>query len=200
QAMRARIIDSRAPAIVVDATIAVAATAALQQVVWSGGIAGRPALVAALFLPATVVLFWRRRAPHAFIVLFSGALAIQAVSTRDAPEGAALLLPILVGVYSLGAYGTRAQALVAWPALLTGLVLQAANDRALGDDVWAGAFWALVALGAYGVGLFVRARRQAATLRARAAQAHSERESAARAAVREERARIARELHDAVAH
>ena len=198
--MRSRGSTFALSAIVVDATIAVAATAALQNAVWSGRIAGSPVLLAALFLPPTVALLWRRQAPHAFIVLFSGALAIQAVGTGNAPEGAALVLPLLVGVYSLGSYGTRRQALVAWPVLLVGAVVHDGNDRALGDDVWAAAFWGLLLLGSYGAGLIVHGRRQTAWLRARTARAQTEREAAARAAVARERARIARELHDAVAH
>jgi signal transduction histidine kinase len=200
RAMSPRLNRAPATAIVLDAAVAIAATAGIQHAVWSGRIHGRPGLLAVLFLPGAVALLWRRRAPHFFIVLFCGAIAIQAVSTSDAPEGAALVLPIIVGLYSLGAYGTPRQALLAWPVLLAGIVLQTANDRALGNDAWAAAFWVLVPLGAYAVGLIARGRRQAATLRAQAARGQIEREVAARAAVAEERARIARELHDAVAH
>src|SRR5215212_1833849 len=193
---------NRAPAtvIVLDAAVAVAATAGIQHAVWSGRIHGRPGLLAVLFLPGAVALLWRRRAPHFFVVLFCGAIAVQAVSTSDAPEGLALVLPIIVGLYSLGAHGTPRQALLASPVVLAAIVLQAINDRALDNDVYAAAFWALATIGAYAVGLIARGRRQAATLRARAARGQIERDAAARAAVAQERGRIARELHDAVAH
>jgi signal transduction histidine kinase len=197
------------PAFAVDAALATAMTVLVQAAIWAGvgvstadragTIAGRPALLALLFAPATVCLLWRRRYPHLAVVLFAGAMAIQALSTHNTPEGAAILLPAFVVAYSLGAYGTRRQAFVAWPVLLAGFSLHAAYDRALGDNAWAAAFFWLAELGAYGIGLLVGARRHGATLRSQTARAQAERDEAARSAVAEERARIARDLHDAVA-
>src|SRR3954451_14867873 len=146
--MLARASRSGATATAIDAAIAGAATVGVQQAVWSGQIAGRSVLLAALFLPATVALFWRRRAPSAFLVLFFSAFAIQGASTGDAPEGAEFVLPILVGLYSLGAYGTRREALIAWPVVVVGSAVHDLNDLAFSNDPWAGAFWWLVSVAA----------------------------------------------------
>jgi signal transduction histidine kinase len=63
-------------------------------------------------------------------------------------------------------------------------------------DVWAGAFFLILAVGSWLAGAVVHARRERASIQARASLL--ERES--RLAVDEERARIARELHDIVSH
>lgn len=200
---------SAAPAVAVDAVAALAMTALVQAAVWggvgvmtadeAGVIAGRPALVALLFLPGTLALFWRRRAPHVAAILFAAAMAIHALSTRNTPEGTAILFPTLVAVYALGAHGTTRQALLAWPALVVAFTLQAAYDRVLAEEVWGAAFFWLTEAGAYSAGLLVAARRHGARLRSDSTRARAEREALTRTAVADERARIARELHDAVA-
>ncbi|MEY2514818.1 MAG: hypothetical protein QOJ89_2176 [bacterium] len=207
--MSPRAIRFAAPAPAVDAVIASVMTGLVQAAIWagvgvstanhSGPIAGRPVLLALLFAPGTVALLWRRRHPHLPVVLFASAMAIQALTTHNTPEGTAILFPMYVAVYSLGAYGTPNQAIVAWPFLLAGFALHAGYDRVLSDDVWAAGFFWLTELGVYAIGLIVGARRRSTTLRAQTARAQAERDERARSAVADERARIARELHDAVA-
>ncbi len=71
-----------------------------------------------------------------------------------------------------------------------------------GSDLWFGAVMAVAIVGfPVLLGLWVRQRRQLlASLRDRAEQAERERDLRAATAIAEERARIARELHDVVAH
>ena len=71
------------------------------------------------------------------------------------------------------------------------------NVRVGGNDQrWSAAFWSLFALAAWLIGFVVRSRREAAAVAAEAARI----ESAAEMALLDERSRIARELHDVIAH
>jgi signal transduction histidine kinase len=110
-----------------------------------------------------------------------------------------MLVAILVGAYSAGAHSDRrARSLVL--VVLAGFVPDLAHGLARlvpgipGLD-------AVFPLTAWLIGHAVRVqRRQFAALRERAVRLERERDATARAAVAEERARIARELHDVVAH
>jgi signal transduction histidine kinase len=102
-------------------------------------------------------------------------------------------------MYSLGAYGSRAPAIggLAFAVGFTGVLLSV-PDFGWGDYVlWVG----ILAAAPWAVGRALRSRRlQAAQLEDRAARLEHEHEEQARIAVAAERARIARELHDIVAH
>lgn len=150
----------------------------------------------ALALP----LAWRRQAPlGAFGVVF-GAVAVQAIVTDDSPEGFEMLFCAGAAMYSAAVYATRARSVA---ALVLGVVVYAVYAGTNVDirsgrssELWAGAFFGIALVTVWLVGLYVRYRRDehAAEARARA------REESARQAVSEERARLARELHDVVAH
>ncbi|MEV8512336.1 histidine kinase [Dactylosporangium sp. NPDC051484] len=71
----------------------------------------------------------------------------------------------------------------------------------LGGQAWENLFFGLLCWGAWGVGLLARRLRDRADLLARLNTAlDAEREARERAAVARERQRIARDMHDAVAH
>ncbi|MEV0192858.1 histidine kinase [Kitasatospora purpeofusca] len=148
------------------------------------------ALQTALVLP----LVWRRRAPLAVFGAIAAAALAQWLLGVQLPADAALLV-------ALGTVTARASYRSAWAAGLvavTGAVLAAARwapeDRFLAS---AAAMTAAVAASAL-LGANTRIRRAARAQRlARLEQEHDERE---RRAVEEERARIARELHDSVTH
>jgi signal transduction histidine kinase len=72
----------------------------------------------------------------------------------------------------------------------------AAFERNPGNE----AFWWLLVLSTFGAGMLIRHRRRAQRLRALAGTLQAEGAAQARVAVAEERERIARELHDIVAH
>jgi len=94
-------------------------------------------------------------------------------------------------------FGTLGSALPLVPSLLWMAGSAAIFLWALGVDV----SWLLIALGWWLVGRVLRSRREvAANLRVRAAELSAERDRYTAEAVRLERTRIARELHDVVAH
>ena len=184
--------------LLVDWLPALVLAVAAQAEVWAGGgISARRAADALTLLVITVPLAWRTRAPVAVvsIVTVSSALGYAFLDGYGTP-----LLAILVAVYSLGAHAAgRARDIgVAVAVVAVGSTQIVAASR--GDDPAFPGLWLLLAL------TFVlgRLRRwqllDSVRLRERAAQLEREREEKARLAVVEERARIARDLHDVVAH
>jgi signal transduction histidine kinase len=166
--------------------------------VGSGLPRGGFALGYGLVLLHTLPLAGRRRFPG----------TVLALSVASGLAGAALFLPpfflgpaILVAVYSVAAYGRR------WVAL-AGLAVAELGVAALQHTLfefgsegteWVGFMGILAA--AWLLGLFAHNyRAYAAGLEERTAELERAREELARRAVTEERLRLARELHDVVAH
>jgi signal transduction histidine kinase len=154
----------------------------------------RFAIVAGLTAPLTL----RRRAPLAAfaaisLVAFVQWLLVAGEYTAD--------LALIVAFYAVAAHEPRRWGVVAAAATLELGVLLAAlkytGDSTVGSFVAVSAF--VVAAGALGV--YVRTRRKhIAALHERADQLERERDQQARLATAAERARIAREMHDVVAH
>ena len=111
-------------------------------------------------------------------------------------------LAVLIALYSVVKYADRLRdGVIAGGVAAVGVVLAALQVP--GPALWwASAIWfALVTGAVWLVGLNVRTRRlYVLSLEERAATLEREREAESRAAVAEERTRIARELHDVVAH
>jgi signal transduction histidine kinase len=141
-----------------------------------------------LIVAACVPLAARRRAPIAVVA----AVAVAAVAYAGLVGAADLFLPVVVASYTAAAYEPRERVVrFAGPiAVVAGLAMQVAGAQ---DPTWlelASSLTFVVGIPlALGRGSFNRRRR----LRADRAQAAHE-------AVTKERARIARELHDVVAH
>lgn len=150
-------------------------------------------------LLVTVPFAWRRRVPAATaLVVWSAGTVLALLSTADLPIG--FVLACLVAGYSLGAYAVRWRS---WLALAVGLTaLSIANVRH-NDAGAAGLILTpivfLVAPWAVGR-LVTRLRAERSALRRLTLRLEREQRDVARASVLEERARIARELHDIVAH
>jgi signal transduction histidine kinase len=188
----------RARPFLVDGVLAACLGAFAQWMVWSGSVAGPRVAVAALFVLVGFPLIIRRRAPLVPVVLLMTAVAVQAVATSDAAEGAPLLFPALACAYAVAAYGTRRIAVAGLLVTLAGLVVAIAFDplARTPEQLWAAALFVLLVAAAWLFGFAVQGRREASALRAQTDRA----EEAQRAAIAAERVRIARELHDMIAH
>jgi signal transduction histidine kinase len=140
-------------------------------------------------------LICRRRAP---VVVFWTVAVLVALSGVAGADTAAQLFVPLVAVYTIARHGARRQL---WPAV-TGVALSLLVGLLVDDVTWA-SLVALAALAAATVllGLNLRTRQAyLAELEERARRLERERDQRAQLAVAEERARIAREMHDVVAH
>jgi signal transduction histidine kinase len=157
-------------------------------------------LSAALMLLLTVPLVWRRRAPLAIAACNGFGRAAQALATESWVASHGITLASLVALYSAGAYGKGSRAWLGLGLILAGLTIAAAYDIPADEaDLWNGLFFYLLGFLVFAAGLYVRGRRRSAELELRAERLERERAERDRA-VAEERARIARELHDVVAH
>ncbi len=151
-----------------------------------------------LVLLATLPVMFRRRSP---VVTLAVVLAGQLLCELWHVFGATWLA-VLVAVYSVGAHteGRRrvGVVVVALVAVLTaGMIAVATGDLTLIDGVSAIG----LVTGAFVLGDNLRRRRQhLESLADRAERAERERDLLARERVADERNRIARELHDIVAH
>jgi signal transduction histidine kinase len=153
----------------------------------------------ALVLAQTLPLVWRRRRPLA-VGLLTGA-ATAAYGLARYPD---LAMPIaiggVVGMYSVAAWGSRRAALLAGGVAAAGVAVVMVLPRTDADVVDV-AFVSLALAGAWVLGDRARVQRAlTAELQERAVRLEREQAEEARRAVADERARIARELHDVVAH
>ena len=147
-----------------------------------------------------LVLLGRRRfrfgAPAAVWVL---AAAVSFVDPRLVPFSAGAFLAGFAAAFLLGNLPDAAQARLGAAIVLGGAAIVVLNDpnHVTGELVFTPLLFGVGWLAGYAL----RERAdQAEAAEARAAQAERERAAAARLAVAEERTRIARELHDVVAH
>ena len=147
----------------------------------------------------TVPLAWRRRSPLAAALVVAMAIVVDDLA---AGWGSAVLSfdCSIIAAYSAGAHARQRHAVVALAALLAANLVDAfgapgnrAGNVALGVVVFSLVPWL--------VGQALRRERQrTARMHELAEQLEEEREQRAREAVTAERGRIARELHDSVAH
>jgi signal transduction histidine kinase len=148
----------------------------------------------------TTPLLARRRFPFkaplaSFVVL----CATSFVDNRLVPDAFTTFLVALAGLYLIGMHRDRTQAVVGLVLVQGMAILVGHNDptQTGGDYVWLAIVFAVAWTVGFGVGGKFREVDEA---KERAARAEREREERARLAVSEERARIARELHDVVGH
>jgi signal transduction histidine kinase len=147
---------------------------------------------AALMTASGVVLFWRRRHPLAGCAVAAVMLAAPVVAGPSVETFTSGVV-ITVAAYSLAAYG---RGLRQWAPGLTAVFAASCLRGAFdwGFDAFtviSGVAWCAAAFGA---GLVLRRQRELAD------QARRYRDEHAAAVVAAERARIARDLHDVVAH
>jgi signal transduction histidine kinase len=187
-----------------DALIVLAAIqSALEVALWHDALrAPRTTLWFAVPAIALVVLplLGRRRFPFAapVSVWLLGA-ALSFLDGRLVVFTAGALVAAMAAAFLLGNLREAVQARTGLAVVLSGAAIIVYNDpnRAPGEFIFTQVLFATGWL----AGFALRARAaQAEAAEERAAYAEREREAAARIAVAEERARIARELHDIVAH
>jgi signal transduction histidine kinase len=187
-----------------DWAIALIGTGLTEWVVWTGTlgthVAGPRWLTAGWPLLLDLPLAWRRAAPLAAWLSVVAGFGLHPLVTRHSAEGIELLYPIGVGAFAVAAYAGRRAAVSGLVAFAVVYPIHAFEDPNVRHNQSGGqgasAFFGAAAVGIWLIGLWAHSRRATAALAARAASA--EREAAA--AVAEERARMARELHDIVSH
>ncbi len=154
-----------------------------------------------------IPLACRRTAPLASFVMVSIASLVQA-AVPGAPSTLPSLAVFLFSLYAYCGYGQRRAPAVSLTLGIAGAAVATAqlalNGQAAKGQVplivLFGTFCGVV-LGAWSLGLFRRAQLvYVAVLEERAARAEAEQEDRAQRAVLDERARIAREMHDVIAH
>jgi signal transduction histidine kinase len=175
-----------------------------QLAVWEFGWSVSNLALAAVMASATVPLFWRRRFPLGAVVVVVVAVLSTLVLPLDDHGGEAgffLWWALVLVVYSVAAHAEIRRAVLGGTIVLTPIFAEGTADLVGGghaSDVLGG--WVVIAV-AWGFGRWMRLRRsQTSALEERTARLERERDEQARLAVAEERARIARELHDIVAH
>jgi signal transduction histidine kinase len=153
-------------------------------------------------VPGTLLLSgalaWRRRAPLVVLSVVQGSVVGQSLLGGDPFALLGTFVAALVSVYTVAAYCPR-------PTALAGLAITVAatlvNLLALGRGPSDYLFVAILLLTPWWAGRVLRARLQrVADLTERAVRLEHERDQQAKAAITAERARIARELHDIIAH
>lgn len=193
-ARRSQLVD-----LVLVAGAAVAVVAVTANIPPTGAERELDALAYALMVVATLALAGRRRHPLVVLAVVSVVLVVY---TRRTYPGGPIYLALAVALFSLALHARRRRdALV--PAAVAVAFLLAGGTVGLGDVEWT---WHLAvfpgwAAAALFLGDASRSRRQyLAGLEERARSLEESREEEARRRVAEERLRIARDLHDVVAH
>ncbi|GLW71262.1 two-component sensor histidine kinase [Kitasatospora phosalacinea] len=146
----------------------------------------------ALALAGSLPLWWRQRAPWAVVLACAvPTAALSAFAHFAMPQ---IQLAMAIGVYTVADRGRDWQRAVLLTAVVLGNVL---GTRSFGGML----FSLVVSVGSFVLGSLVRELRRLAGVEAeRARQAGLRAASDAARAVAEERARIAREMHDILAH
>jgi signal transduction histidine kinase len=165
------------------------------RVFGSTHMAGPRAAVFAAYMVGVLALVVRRRVPLEATAATAAALAAEWL-VFGSPEGFGVFALLVLSGYSVAANAERPRALAGLALLLAaGAIwdLRDPQDTSLRQHVSA-LMWMAPVVIAWLLGAYLR------ELRSRASRAEREREDRAAAAVVSERTRIARELHDIVAH
>jgi signal transduction histidine kinase len=189
---------------VLDALIVLAALEAAVEVAVSRGSSQGPDIALWVGVPAIILvttpLLARRRFPFMSpLSVWLVAAPLSFVDGRLIASTGAVLLVGMASMLLLGGLATTLEAAIGLAVATCGAAIVVYNDpeHVTGDYLFTPALFAT----AWMAGFALRGRAvRAEAAEARAARSERDRELAARIAVAEERARIARELHDIVAH
>ena len=197
------------PGMIVDAGMGIVAAGLTAVAVWGPpGLVGNPIagpswLLALLPLLMGVPLVLRRRAPLLMWIAIWAAIALLDQLTYNQLRGLGFTFVLFAAAYSLGAHASLRRA-VAGLVVVAPVVAQLTSSNELllalaftpSFGKLATALQSLQLLAFWLAGVLVRGRRQTVSMAARSAALQRQAEQATAA----ERARIARELHDIIAH
>jgi signal transduction histidine kinase len=153
-------------------------------------------LLAVSFVPLFGRQWLRFGAPAAFFIVNA---AISFIDGRLVTWTAATFFGVMTATFLFGLLEERRQAVAGLAIALVAAAVVTRNDPSQGVGDWIGIALLFSAIWLAGFALG-RKIESAAEAERRAERLEREREAEARAAVAEERARIARELHDVVGH
>ena len=166
----------------------------------AGGAGGVPwPVVAWVVIGTSVPLAWRRSAP--LLVLVSVLVVVGVTDTRwHAMDDLSVpFAGLLLATYASGAYTDRRDGLIS--AVIIAVTVLAMSFSIGEDPIGDALFIGGILFAVWGAATVVRSRHElTVALAARTVELEHEREEKAKLAVAEERARVARELHDVVAH
>jgi signal transduction histidine kinase len=191
-----------------DAVVALVFAAWAQLDLWTNApttmqVLGGRGVFAVLLLLATLPLALRRVAPAVSLLVIAGALVLAALLVSNSHGiPVEIFLALLLAFYSVGAHCDDRNAVYVGAVALGSIAAADLGRPSFFNSSGSPrpSAWLAFAI-AWLVGRDLRRRRQRVVgLADRAAQLEREREEEARRAVAEERARIARELHDVIAH
>ena len=147
----------------------------------------------------TLPLLWRRLFPLAVALTVTASFSAQTLLGVPHNAQLASLVAVLVASYSVGCHCETRHAI--WGLAVILALAMATVPANPGWEIADFGFAGLVVVGAWGVGRLVRSRTvEARTHESRAEALAAAGEERARQAIEAERRRIARELHDIVAH
>jgi signal transduction histidine kinase len=182
-----------------DAVIVAIGVAALLEI-WLSEIPGTKWPLVAIPLAGVLGLLVRQRLPLVGpLTPFVAVAVVSSLAAKQLESTGVVALLALAAAWFIGRENERSRALVGLAIAFACDQILAANfeQNGIGDFIFIG----MIAVGPWLAGQFVRSRElQAEELRKLAERLEQDREQQARAAVADERLRIARELHDVVAH
>jgi signal transduction histidine kinase len=174
----------------------------LCAVLFTPGQSGRRSLlhgsvvVLCFAVASSLAVIGRSRWPVAALVLTVGAVAVVTATAHTIA-----LFTVVLTLYTVALRTDRRVSILSWAAtdlVLLGATLAQRHDHQLGGNILSFVAWTALAAA---VGDAVRNRRDfVASIQERALRAEQSLDEEARRQVAEERLRIARELHDVVAH
>ena len=190
---------ARAHAIDVVA-VAIAVAAIIET--WGAPLPGSQATLTVVALFATLPLLLRGRAPLAAPLTVFAALVVGSLLEPQALyDSSFLFFGALLATWAVAESNPNRQGLIGYAAAIGTLVVVVSRfpdeETGSGDYVWVTVFFTAAWLAGFAVGLRARQAREAEN---RFRLAEERRRVEAEEAVANERARIARELHDVVAH
>jgi len=184
----------------IDALVALLIVVAILEAWLDEDVQGSPWLLTLFALACGLPLLGRRRFTVAAPAATLCVIALQAaIWDHTVPYSTGLILLSLVATAHFGFHGLTAAGLGGAALAVATVIFVVARDP--NGDAADAAFVLSIAFIAWLIGFaFYERNRRTAELTERAERAERARETEARAAVAEERARIAREMHDVVAH